>query len=339
MDLTPRKRAKIVALSKHAKKSVREIGKELGIPKSTVGRIVKRSNDNDDVTVKRRGRCGRKRKTTARDDQMIIRNSVKNPRKTSVDLKRDLSDAGVNVDSSTIRRRLIERGRLARRPKKKQLLTPIMKKKRLQWAKKHKKWGLQKWRQVIFSDESHFEVQGYRSQYVRRSKGEPLQDGHIEQAPKHPPKKMFWGCFTFKGTGRLIPVEGMMNSIKYKEILTKYLLPTVQVAFPEGGGIFQQDLAPCHTSKMIQKFFKESKLNVLEWPGNSPDLNPIENLWAIIKKRLQKYDCTTKSKLIEGIIQIWYHDEELQNLCSKLVDSMPTRVAMLINAKEGHIIY
>ena len=174
MDLTPRKRAKIVALSKLAKKSVREIGKELGIPKSTVGRIVKRSNDNDDVTVKRRGRCGRKRKTTARDDQMIIRNSVKNPRKTSVDLKRDLSAAGVNVDSSTIRRRLIERGRLARRPKKKQLLTPIMKKKRLQWAKKHKKWGLQKWRQVIFSDESHFEVQGYRSQYVRRSKGEPL---------------------------------------------------------------------------------------------------------------------------------------------------------------------
>ena len=150
---------------------------------------------------------------------------------------------------------------------------------------------------------------------------------------------MFWGCFTFKGTGRLIPVEGMMNSIKYKEILTKYLLPTVQVAFPEGGGIFQQDLAPCHTSKMIQKFFKESKLSVLEWPGNSPDLNPIENLWAIIKKRLQKYDCTTKSKLIEGIIQIWYHDEELQNLCSKLVDSMSTRVAMLINAKGGHIIY
>ena len=109
-------------------------------------------------------------------------------KKTSVDLKRDLSAAGVNVDSSTIRRRLIERGRLARRPKKKQLLTPIMKKKRLQWAKKHKKWGLQKWRQVIFSDESHFEVQGYRSQYVRKSKGEPLQDGHIEQAPKHPPR-------------------------------------------------------------------------------------------------------------------------------------------------------
>ena len=51
MDLTPRKQAQIVALSKHPKKSVREIGKELGTPKSTVGRVVKRSNDSDDVTI------------------------------------------------------------------------------------------------------------------------------------------------------------------------------------------------------------------------------------------------------------------------------------------------
>ena len=191
MDLTPRKRAKIVALSKHAKKSVREIGKELGIPKSTVGRIVKRSNDNDDVTVKRRGRCGRKRKTTARDDQMIIRNSVKNPRKTSVDLKRDLSDAGVNVDSSTIRRRLIERGRLARRRKKKQLLTPIMKKNRLQWAKKHKKWGLQKWRQVIFSDESHLKFKDIGRNTYEEVRANPSRMVILSKHQNTPRKRCF----------------------------------------------------------------------------------------------------------------------------------------------------
>jgi len=91
--------------------------------------------------------------------------------------------------------------------------------------------------------------------------------------------------------------------------------------------------------KIDEKIFKTSKLSVLEWLGNSPDLKPIENLWAIIKKRLQKYDCTAISKLIEGIIQIWYHDEELQNLCSVLIDSIPTRVSMLIKAKGGHINY
>jgi len=86
------------------------------------------------------------------------------------------------------------------------------------------------------------------------------------------------------------------------------------------------------------KFFKESKLSVLEWPGNSSDLSPIENVWAILKKRLQKYDCTTKSKLIEGIIQIWYHDEELQNLCSNVLHSMPTRVACQCERKQHKLL-
>ena len=78
-------------------------------------------------------------------------------------------------------------------------------------------------------------------------------------------------------------------------------------------------------------FFKKAKLTVLDWPGNSNDLNPIENLWAIIKKRLQKSDCSAKTKLKEATIRTWYHDE-VQNICSTLVDSMPTRISMLINA-------
>src|SRR5215469_5161169 len=93
------------------------------------------------------------------------------------------------------------------------------------------------WKKVIFSDESHFEVHGYMSIlhicFVRRSKGEPLRSGHIQQAPKHPPKKMFWGSFSAKGTGRLVTVEGMMNSDKYKDILETHLLPTIKRDFPD----------------------------------------------------------------------------------------------------------
>ena len=90
---------------------------------------------------------------------------------------------------------------------------------------------------------------------------------------------------------------------------------------------FIKILHPDTLQKLMQSFFKKSKLHVLDWPGKSPDLNPIENLWAIVKKRLEKCDCSTITKLIEAIIRIWHHDEELKNICSNLVDSMPTRIS------------
>ena len=83
------------------------------------------------------------------------------PRKTSTDLQRELLATGVSVDSSTVRRRLIEAGRLARTPIKKQLLTPAMKRKRLDWARKYQSWTAQDWKKVVFSDETHFLCKGF----------------------------------------------------------------------------------------------------------------------------------------------------------------------------------
>ena len=167
MDITPRKRAKIVALSQHSKITIRKIGEQPKVSKSTVGRIVKLSKSGCDVTTpKRRGQCGRKRKATPKDDKMILRNSVRDPTKNSKDLQRDLATAGVNVDSSTVRRRLLQAGRKARRPLKNQLLTAAMKKKRMKWAKKYNNWRKEDWRKVIFSDESHFEVHGPKFAFV-----------------------------------------------------------------------------------------------------------------------------------------------------------------------------
>ena len=339
MDITPKKRASIVALKEHGGLSIRQISEKMKVAKSTVGDILKRKEDTGESSTLRRGRCGRKRKTTPRDNKVIIRNSIKYPKKTSIDLQRDLSSAGVNISSSTVRRRLLEVGRFARKPLKKQILTSVMKTKRLRWVRRYIQWTADDWKKVKFSDELHFEVHGYRSQVVRRSKGEPLRPGHIQQAPKHPPKKMFWGSFSANGTGRLISVEGMMNSDKYKAVLETHLLPTMRRDFPDGDGIFQQDLAPCHTSRKMRTFFEESGLEVLDWPGNSPDINPIGNLSAIVKRRLQKEDCSTMTKLISAVIRVWYHDEEITKICSTLVESMPNRVQMLVKAKGGHISY
>ena len=146
---------------------------------------------------------------------------------------------------------------------------------------------------------------------------------------------MFWGCFGFSGIGTLVPIEGMMNSARYTELIQRTIVRDMQRAFPEAGGIFQQDLASCHTSKQVKGVFRQADIKVLDWPGNSPDLNSIENLWSILKSRLKKLDCTTKIKLIEAIIQVWYRDPQIQENCQTLVQSMRKRVKEVLKSKGG----
>ena len=98
-----------------------------------------------------------------------------------------------------------------------------------------------------------------------------------------------------------MPIESMISFDKYIDVIENKDIPDMRSAFPDGEGIFQQDLAPCHSFRKVKTVFQKYKLNVLEWPGNSPDLNPIENLQAITKSQLQKLDCTTMSKIIEAI--------------------------------------
>lgn len=66
-----------------------------------------------------------------------------------------------------------------------------------------------------------------------------------------------------------------------------------------------------------------NKVNTLPWPGNTPNLNPIENLWSIIKRKLKGNTITSKTEHIATLIRIWYRDEEIENTCKTLTRSMP----------------
>ncbi|GFX41665.1 transposable element Tcb1 transposase [Trichonephila clavipes] len=99
---------------------------------------------------------------------------------------------------------------------------------------------------------------------------------------------MVWGCMPSHGVGRLYIVSGTVKDMDYIEILQNKLLPTARDLFGNQSWIFQDDNAPCHCAKVVQKWLKDHTVKRMNWPGQSPDFNSIEKLWFKIGYEVSK---------------------------------------------------
>lgn len=160
--------------------------------------------------------------------------------------------------------------------------------------------------------------------------------------------QMFWGGIRYGVKSDLAPCYGDEASKKggvtarvYKEILEDNL-PTLM----DPDTIFMQDNAPIHTSKLLREYLAEMHFNILTWPPYSPDLNPIENLWSMLKERiLKRYpELSTMSKneetlrkLCEAAVIVW-HDFEIE-LVNRLIESVPRRVEAIYKAGGWYTKY
>ena len=93
----------------------------------------------------------------------------------------------------------------------------------------------------------------------------------------------------------------------------------------------EQDLAPAYTARSAKTWFDARAITVLDWPANSLDLNPIENLWGILKRKMRGTRPNNKEELTASIKEIWASITSRQ--CHRLTASMPCRMEAVIKAK------
>ena len=151
---------------------------------------------------------------------------------------------------------------------------------------------------------------------------------------------MLWGCFGWDGVGYSCKIDGRMDATLYVFILEDEL----QLSLQHWGKkieeeVFQQDNDPKHTSQKAKNWSNDHSFEVMVWPPQSPDLNPIEHLWRILKRKLAAYP-----EAPQGMEELWQRVQvEWEKIgveeCRKLIESMPARVKAVLKAKGGYTKY
>jgi transposase len=334
---SPTKKARIVH-DKAAGMTSTELAKRYHLDRSTISRIYRRYHKSEDY-YNIKYKTGRPPKFTTLDARQAVRMLANTNAHDVVDLQKKYFP---DIHPDTIRKRLGAYGLKAYVRRKKPLLTKAHISKRLEWAKAHAHWTVEDWMTVIWSDESKFNLVGSDGRsWCWRRPGEEFDSRFTKKVVKHGGGNvMVWGCLTAEGVGRICRIEGNMNAILYTEILDDELLGTFRdLKIKKKDIYFQQDNDPKHTSNLATDWFQKKKVDKLDWPPNSPDMNIIENLWDYLdrKVRLRSPLPRNRDQMWDALVEEWGNIEI--DYIKKLYESMPRRVEALLLAKGGHTKY
>lgn len=332
--LTQVQRERAIAMLQ-CNRSISEIARTFGCTRATVYALQRRFQQTGVTTDTQRS--GRPRVTTPREDRHIrlshLRNRFLTATVTAANMQRR------QISAQTVRRRLRGFGLCCRRPYRGPILERRHRQARLQWARQHLNWRRVDWNNVIFSDESRYQLlraDGRARVYRRR--GERYADPCVNEVDRFGlGSVMVWGGICGGRKTRLRVINGNLTAQRYiDQVLQPEVVPFIR---QNGRGlVFQHDNARPHTARLTQDFLRRNNVQVLPWPSRSPDMSPIEHLWDELDRRVRKnLHPRTLPALARALEREWQNIPA--NVVQRYVDSMRRRLQAMIAANGGHTRY
>jgi len=312
------------------------VARVYGMPRSTVSNVVRRNLPHLPVIVPKA--VPKTPKLRAADllklEEVILKHRFLPSAKIAAHF---FLKTYINLSPRTLRWYINKLGYNSYSAAQKPYLRPQNIVKRLAWAELYEKNTEDDWRRVIYSDESSFAVRPMKNNIrVWRKRGERYNFACTIPTFKSGYKLVnVYGAFSATGRTPLVRIEGKFNQYAYKKILDEVTLPFAFRCYDNVENfMLQEDNCAAHRAKSIEAYLHEKKVNRMEWPPQSPDLNPIENVWGYMKQKLRRRPVYAKNQddLFNLLSKMW--DEIPQTYFARLALGMHKRVAA-VKRNEG----